>query len=200
MNFKTMTQKLKTTNWQTVESGYLLMALLIPVLFILGMTLKPVMTLQFGQTIQLQTQPVDPKDLFRGDYIDLFYDMNQLEIKDGNLEGLPTDYNEENLRGKTVYALLKPSADHKTYEVSRYTMSSPKDGIYLKGSINYAYLNGSSSAKDHLILNIDFGIDRYFIEENTGTDLENASREGKVLVTLKVLNGFGIVTDLEIQK
>lgn len=197
MNFKPFKINI---DWKVAESKYLLVALLVPVLFLLGMTMKPLMTLQFGQTIQLQTQPVDPTDLFRGDYIDLFYDMNQLEIKAGNLEGLPTGYNEENLRGKVVYALLEKGADVKIYQVARYTMIPPKGGIYLKGNINYAYLKGSSSEKDNLILNIDFGIDRYFIEENTGTDLENASRAGKVLVTLKVLNGFGIVTDLEVQK
>lgn len=200
MNFKTILTKFKPIDQNSVDSRYFLVALLVPVIFLLGMTLKPIMTLQFGQSIQLQTQPIDPTDLFRGDYVDLFYDMNQLEVKNGNLEGLPTNYDAESLRGKTVYAILELGADGKTYEVARYSMITPKDGIYLKGSINYAYSNDPSSNKVNLILNIDYGIDRYFIRENSGMDLETASRAGKVLVTMKVLNGFGIVTDLEIQK
>ncbi len=183
-----------------MNNKFLLAALLVPVLFLLGLTIKPLMTIQFGETIQLQTQPVDPTDLFRGDYIDLFYDMNQLEIKESNITGLPSKYTEESLRGETIYALLTPTVNEKIYQVSGYTMNPPKNGLYLKGTIQYAYLKGLSPSKDDLILNIDFGIDRYFIEENGGADLNLATQSGKVLVTLKVYKGFGIVTDLEIQK
>lgn len=183
-----------------MNNKYLLAALLVPVLFLLSLTFKPLMTLQFGETVQLQTQPVDPTDLFRGDYIDLFYDMNQLEIKESAITGLPAEYTEETLRGEGIYALLKPSEIENVYQVSNYTMNPPKEGLYLKGNIRYAYLKGISPTNDDLVLNIDFGIDRYFIEENSGTALESASQAGKVLVTLKVFKGFGVVTDLVIQK
>ncbi|MFZ3171126.1 MAG: GDYXXLXY domain-containing protein [Carboxydocellales bacterium] len=33
-----------------------------------AMTIQPLMTLFAGQEIKLKTQPVDPTDLFRGDY------------------------------------------------------------------------------------------------------------------------------------
>lgn len=183
-----------------MNNKYLLAALLVPVLFLLSLTFKPLMTLQFGETVQLQTQPVDPTDLFRGDYINLFYDMNQLEVKESAILGLPAEYTEETLRGEAIYVLLKPSDIEKVYQVASYAMNPPKEGLYLKGNIRYAYLKGILPSTDDLVLNIDFGIDRYFIEENSGADLESAAQAGKVLVTLKVFKGFGVVTDLELQK
>ncbi len=182
------------------EPKYLIFALFIPVIILLSLTLKPMMTLQLGQTIQLQTLPVDPTDLFRGDYIDLFYDMTQVDIKETAVDGLPSDYTPESIRGKDIYVILAPVAGGTTYQVSRYSMTPPSDPLYLKGQIRYAYLKGISPQKDDLILNIDFGIDRYFIEENSGAQLDLATRSGKVLVTLKVYKGFGVVTNLEIQK
>ena len=46
-----------------------LLAVLIPLLILLVMTIKPQATVLFGQEILLETKAYDPTDLFRGDYV-----------------------------------------------------------------------------------------------------------------------------------
>lgn len=182
------------------KSKVLILALLLPVLVLLALTIKPVLTLQFGETIQLETTPFDPTDLFRGDYVDLFYDMNQIDLSKVKVEGLPSTNTPDDLRGKRIYALLQKSSQGSVYEVDKYVMQRPKTGIYLQGMIRNAYYQGMLPGKGQLAINIDYGIDRYFIQENTGAALENMARQGKVLVTLKIYHGYGMVTALEEKK
>jgi uncharacterized membrane-anchored protein len=175
----------------------IVIALFIPVLILLSLLFKPMMTLQYGQTIHLQTVPYDPTDLFRGDYVDLFYDMNQISLKKTDVKYLPETYDTESLKSMTIYAVLRPSANSNLYEIAYYTMRRPDEPLYLKGTIQYAYTDGSVESKDNLVLNIDFGIDKYYIEENSGQTIEEAARKGKVVVTLTVYKGYGMVRGLK---
>ena len=47
--------------------------------FILGLVAYKEVTLRFGTEVMLQTVPVDPRDLFRGDYVTLRYGISTLE-------------------------------------------------------------------------------------------------------------------------
>ena len=43
----------------------------------LAMMVRPLMTLTTGETILLRVVPVDPRDLFRGDYVILSYEISR---------------------------------------------------------------------------------------------------------------------------
>ncbi len=51
-------------------------------LFLVGMIAAESTPLLFGETITLRVRPVDPRDLFRGDYVILNYDINQMQPPD----------------------------------------------------------------------------------------------------------------------
>lgn len=62
------------------RTKYLILACLVPVVILLGMTVTPLYTLYNGDEITLQTVPVDPSDVFRGDYVALQYEAEQVPI------------------------------------------------------------------------------------------------------------------------
>lgn len=192
MNYKPLLDWIERHNARLLP-----LALALPLLLLLSMLYRPAMTLQFGQTLTLQTVPVDPTDLFRGDYVDLFYGLNQVDLSETPVEDLPDGYTEESLRGQTLYVTFKQAGN--LHEVDHFTMTRPADGPYLKGVIQYAYVKDYGKPNSGLVIHADFGIDRYYIEENSGTALEEAARNGKVLVTLRVYQGYGMVRNLEIQ-
>ena len=51
----------------------------------------------FGEEIRLKVKPVDPRDLLRGQYVALKYDISEIQVKKS----------EDFERGKTVYVSLK---------------------------------------------------------------------------------------------
>lgn len=185
--------------WLEKHAARLLpVALLIPALVLLSLMIQPFLTLQFGETVVLQTVPVDPKDLFRGDYVDLFYELNQIDTGITPIEGLVPGNQPESLSGSTVYVVFKK--DGAYHSVDYFTTKKPSSKIYLKGTIQYAYFKDYNNPNQAVLCNVDFGIDRYYIQENSGQALEEAARKGKVLVTLKVFNGFGTVRGLTLQQ
>ena len=59
----------------------------------------------FGERIKLPVVPVDPRDLFRGDYVVLGYDFN-------NINGRVPALADREAAGRDVYVALKPQGDH----------------------------------------------------------------------------------------
>lgn len=187
-------------------------ALLLPVLLLFSMLIQPLYTTLYGEVVTIQTTPYDPTDLFRGDYVDLFYDINQIDTSIQTVKELPTvkeDNDVNNWRGKPFYIVFKPGKE--LTEVDYYSFKKPASNLYLKGKVVYAYKKMtdqkdpppvpssiSQPASTALMIQADFGIDRYFIEENTGAPFDEAARNGNVQVTLKIKNGYGMVQALKI--
>ena len=62
-------------------------------------------TLQTGKEVLLKTVPVDPRDLFRGDYVTLRYEIGTLNLRDGQAEDM--DYMNYKNNGR-IYLALEP--------------------------------------------------------------------------------------------
>lgn len=143
-------------------------------------------TLRTGTEVMLKTLPVDPRDLFRGDYVTLNYeistlDLEKLQAEDSNF------YNDE-----PVYLALELK---NGYGVPKeiYT-TPPKDGLYIKGKITniiYDWKTDESGimTEEETIeeLRVDYGIESYFVPEGRGMEIEEAQRTGKTEVAAKVI-------------
>lgn len=166
-----------------------LLAVLVPVLILLSMTVLPLKTLLGGQEILLKTIPVDPTDLFRGDYVTLNYEISQVDIKK-----LPEELKKESYDhyGKIIYAVLKPEG--KYYGVDHISLEKPKNGIFLK--CRYEYLETKGEWGNDSVLHVGYYLDRHFVPENTGMKLEELSREGKLVAKIKVLGDYALVMDV----
>ena len=170
-----------------------LISLVIPILLLLSMTIKPLITIYYGETVRLQTVPVDPSHLFYGDYVDLEFEA----------ENIPIDIVEKSLRKKlednvsggysqnelTVFIHLAFNDETNTHKVTNLTMDKPNSGTYIKGVLNpYIY---EDTAR------VSIPIEQYYLEDNTGLELEDKARNGEIIATIKVHKGYAILRNVE---
>ena len=120
-------------------------------------------TLRTGEEILLRTVPVDPRDLFRGDYVVLNY-----EISSFNTTEIDTDLEELFLWGdRHVYTALEIRDGYGT-AIGLY--SRKPDRPFIKGRISY----WSSSGE----VRLSYGIESYFVPEGKGGLIEERRNEG----------------------
>ncbi|KUO61946.1 MAG: hypothetical protein APF84_04750 [Gracilibacter sp. BRH_c7a] len=158
-----------------------LIAVLIPLLILIGLTIIPVKTMLYGQEILLETRAVDPTDLFRGDYIIVSPKISQ--IPKTKFPSMELDNN------KKIYVLLKQEGPY--HVVDSIATTQPQEGLYLEGRIPFYYF-------DSELVQVDYSLDKYFIPQGSGKQLEDASFRGNLIAKVKVLDGYGLLTDIEI--
>lgn len=164
------------------------LAVTIPLLILLAMTVKPLATVLYGKEILLQTRAVDPNDLFRGDYVSLAY-----QISDVPKEMLPEsvkNYTEKPAKNFNLYVSLKQEGQF--YVIDSISEKKPNDGVYLKGRLRYYdYYNIPDTVY------VDYTLDKYFVKQGSGQELEEKSRKGELTGKAKVLNGYAILTGVQ---
>ncbi|MBM6617128.1 GDYXXLXY domain-containing protein [Bacillus suaedaesalsae] len=144
--------------------------ILLQVLFLLGMAGSYFAIDKVGQEIRLKTIPIDPRDLFYGDYVTLQYEISNVPKKLWLSEELP-DY------GDRVYVLVdKGETYHKVVAASLEKLEVGEGEVLLSG--RYLYEVDTSA------LFVEYGIEQYYIPENTGKEIENSS--GNVEVYVKI--------------
>jgi uncharacterized membrane-anchored protein len=174
----------------------IILACLVPIGILIGMTVTPLYTLMTGQEILLRTIPVDPTDLFRGDYVVLRYEAEEIPT---SLISKEVQNKIENGRdGTEVYVTLEVKEGvHTPTEV---VLTKPDTGLYLKGNLNYIGPSWDGGNEEREVAYITYSLDKYFVEDNTGLELEEASRNGNILAKVKVKNGYAYLVDLTIVK
>lgn len=157
-----------------------LLAVAIPLLILVAMTIKPEATVLFGQEILLETKAVDPTDLFRGDYVSVKFAISDIP------KSMVTEPMEK-MSKKTLYVSLKQEGNF--YGVYQVSETKPKHGIYLRGKIRNAYTPLDT-------LHVDYSLDKYFVKQGSGVNLQELSYKGGLVGTVKVLGGYGVLTGL----
>jgi uncharacterized membrane-anchored protein len=112
-----------------------------------------------GKTYVLKTEPVDPFDIFRGQYIIIRYEIGTLENT-----GLTQDD-----VGKDIYVKLTRDQD-KTWNSAGYSLAKP-EGDYIRGEI-------TSVNKENI--RVEYGIEQYFFERNAEFQTNGMAVEVKV--------------------
>jgi uncharacterized membrane-anchored protein len=152
----------------------------LPLIALLWVPIVNFAVLFAGESVLLETLPVDPTDFLRGDYVTLNYKISEMP---GSLI-IPQDitasrrYSER----RTVYVALEKDADGVGH-AKDVTLARP-GGLYLKGSL-YRYSN------------IEYdGINAYYVPEGTGREIERSINDSNVLVDLRVLRGHAVINGL----
>jgi uncharacterized membrane-anchored protein len=140
-----------------------------------------------GQEVVLKIEAYDPRDVFRGDYVAVNFTESQ--ANKSLLSGVK-EVEINKLYGKKIYAHLVK--DEAVWKIDQLTLEKPNTGVYV--SCVLEYYNKYDS-----VINLDFGVNRFYVEENTGTDVEKALRDGDVLARVKLWKGRMIMDDLIIQ-
>jgi len=173
-----------TKVWQRIPKAVLFgVAVLIQCVLLVLMVADRMQILREGREVTLQTQPVDPRDLLRGDYVVLRYDISQLPA--GALAGQPTAE-----RNPIVFVKLAPNANGLYEAVSVHAEAVPvtTPEILIRGHV--AYSGGACGSSRHTFcdkLTIKYGLESYFVPEGEGRKLEQARNQQKLRVVAAVL-------------
>lgn len=134
--------------------------------------------LSSGREITLPIIPVDPRDLFRGEYVRLGYPIGTLPMS--LLEGPPPR------RDSPFYVTLQKEADGtwKPVKIARgLTRETSPERIVLKARALYGWRDGTSRNSTVLAR---YGIESYFVPEGEGKRLEDLAREKRMAALVAV--------------
>jgi uncharacterized membrane-anchored protein len=170
-----------TALWQRIPKAVLFgAAVVLQCALLILMVGDRVRILREGREVTLQTQPVDPRDLLRGDYVVLGYDISQLPA--GALAGQPTAE-----RNPVVFVKLAPDANGLYQAASVHaepvTVTAPE--VLIRGRITHSC--GSTSRTFCDKLQIRYGLESYFLPEGEGKTLEQARNQQKLRIVAAVL-------------
>ena len=138
--------------------------------------------LKSGREITLAVQPVDPRDLFRGDYVTLGYDISRLKAPNAQTDFAPGSLS----AGSTVYVTLAGTADNSwklTHVGSSFPSTVAPGEIVLKGRVNSTW---KDEAAGETFINARYGIENYFVPEGTGRVLEDKVRSHEIKAIIAV--------------
>jgi uncharacterized membrane-anchored protein len=116
-----------------------------------------------AQSVLLLVEPVDPRDLLRGDYVTLGYSINRIPA------GIYAE-------GDAVYVTLVPEGGGPHYRAGQFLTQPPASGVFIRGT---AQSRGWAT----------YGIESYYVQENTGHDYEQAVRSRRLWAEVALAGG-----------
>ncbi len=131
-------------------------------------------TVLTGEEIVLETRPVDPRDIFRGDYATLGYEISTLPVGSGNWSA-----------GDRVFVLLDNQGTyHQAVSVHHDEPATTGDQVCIQGQVRWvdrgeARPDGQDRSA---MMNIEYGIESYFIPEGAGDPPRDAKIDARVAV------------------
>ncbi|MGE5240536.1 MAG: GDYXXLXY domain-containing protein [Bacteroidota bacterium] len=145
-------------------------------------------TLSTGVPVVLKTQPIDPRSLFRGDYVRLNYAISQLELD--KLEG-----DKKFRRGDIVYVVLKQGDEYwQPVSVHSEYPAVSAGQVAIKGRVeflnDFRWLGPDKPPEAVKSINVKYGIESYFVSEGEGRSLERP-KPGETVSIRVVVDGYG---------
>jgi len=152
-------------------------AVAVQIIAVASIALSKEWLLASGYPLVLQTAPVDPRDLFKGDYVQLDYAFSSIPLSQ-----LAEDIVQNGLRkGQKVYLQLGETRQRVT-QTGKVFSSPPAAGRYLMGYVqaHWPYKNFNSADQpettgqrsvSHPLL-VHYGIEQYFVEQGQGLEME----------------------------
>ena len=149
-----------------------------------SMILKRESVLKHGQEFRFKTAPVDPYDAFRGRYVALRIEDNEV-IRPAGIKLIPE---------QKVYAHITVD-EYGVAHISSISISRPSAQAYILAKV--WYVDGNK-------VRLSFPIDRYYMEETAAPRAErfyrdhSSQKKQDAYVTVKVKDGFAVVNGLHI--
>jgi len=155
---------------------------------LLGMVGIKQYTLSTGTPIVLKTEPIDPRSLFRGDYVRLNYSISRLPID--QLAG-----DREFARGDTIYVLLRQEGEF-WQALSLHHASPPVAAgqIAIKGRVEFIHQRTmprpGTPVEPGKSIDVKYGVENYFVPEGEGRALERP-KPGETVSIRLVVDRYG---------
>ena len=175
---------IKLTGFKLTIVKYIAIAVL-PLAVLLVTPVTHYAVLAFGEPALLRTVPVDPRDLLRGDYVTLDYDISRISL------GMLTrrlrdkiDGNSDNYADLTVYTAIE--LDENGVASVEGIYDAPPQKMYIKGRMAYEWNS----------YRVDYSIGAYFVPEGTGREIEEKIRDAAVYADVRILMGRAVIKAL----
>jgi uncharacterized membrane-anchored protein len=133
-----------------------------------------------GREVVLEVIPVDPRSLFRGDYVILGYDISRFDLP----AGAPTPE-----RNAPYYVTLKKT-DGPNWHAVGGSIEKPADvkpdEVVIKGRVEWIGRQQPEKLQEPVGVNLHYGIESFFVPEGTGRELEKMVGEKKISAVIAV--------------
>ncbi|MCP4934634.1 MAG: hypothetical protein GY927_10625 [bacterium] len=166
----------------------ILATLFILTLMLGAMVWGRVSLLQNGTQVVLKTAPVDPRDLLRGYFVRLSYDISRLELK--KLAGYRQDRQiplkrDGYKKHANVYVELRPmsSGFWSPYWVYRFLPQDRKERVFIRGRVRSYSCRSRMRSKDRCTLSLRYGIEKFFADKTRAKKLEDFGRQQSTEIT-----------------
>ncbi|MHB9006649.1 MAG: GDYXXLXY domain-containing protein [Limisphaerales bacterium] len=167
--------------------------------WMLGTVFQQERRLAEGQLILLETRPVDPRDLLRGDYVILGYDISLVptaSVVPPAPDGVPIE------AGSPVFVELRQEGEFHTLHRASLTSLDPDPGnVVLRGRVS----SRSWADRGETLLRVQYGLERYYVREGTGNPIGKltvqvaVARSGNALIKQVFLDGVPYVEAMKLQ-
>lgn len=135
--------------------------------------------LNSSRVVTLKVAPVDPQDIFRGDYVILTYGISSLDLT--KLDG------DDNLVGgdKVFVTVVQQGTEWNAVAIGKGKPFAVQGGIPIQGTVNYVDQVADSPVKT---ARITYGIESYFVPQGTGREIEQERQKGDLSADIAVDN------------
>lgn len=144
-------------------------------------------TLNTGTPVVLQTEPVDPRSMFMGDYARLAYPISRLRLDGESALGGDKEFK----RHDTVWVAIKPDPDGAKAISVHHQRSAIAPGLLaLKGEVqslsDYDWDRTTNKSVKQRTLHVRYGIEQYYVQEGTGRQIERPQDGEKVSIRVAI--------------
>ena len=168
----------------------ILFILLIQTLLLVAMIASRQIILSSDTVVILETKPIDPRSLFRGDYVRLNYDINELQLDELSGDRIFKT-------NDTVYVVLQQSGQYwdaraiyleKDNALNSYEKKENEHKVLIQGVVkrvtNRQWDRDDKADVSVTSLRVNYGIENYFVPENEGLKLERPEVNDKVTLEI----------------
>lgn len=132
--------------------------------FLASMIAGRASVLRSGTDVVLEVRPVDPRDLLRGDYVVLSYDISRIPVS--LLDDVPVEGGE-----RTVFVRLKAGDDGLWKPVAARLDAAPADAR-TEDEVDIRGVTHASWASQTQSIDVQYGIERFYVPEGEGLAIE----------------------------
>lgn len=144
-------------------------------------------TLNTGTPVVLQTEPVDPRSLFMGDYARLAYPISRLRLDGETALGGDKEFK----RHDPIWVALKPDPEGAKAVSVHHQRSAIAPGLLaLKGEVqnlsDSEWDRATNKSVRQRTLQVRYGIEQYYVQEGSGRQIERPRGGEKVSILVAI--------------
>jgi uncharacterized membrane-anchored protein len=128
--------------------------------------------LRNGKEVLLKIEPVDPRDLLRGDYIILGYEISRIPVK--MIANIPPDKLSSD--NTSIVVRLKKGADGYWQPTTAWFGKASTPAASDEADISGHVAEGWDLRREGMTIAPDYGIERFYLPEGEGMAIQNDMR------------------------